>query len=172
MMVKEMMGMSPMFAEFIASKGLDFVLDNMEGKGIEQLKEMVDEWQKEQEQMKQRAMQMQEQEAQQNPAMLKAHVEMAKLQEDKEKNAAQHQVDMAKIAVEREKIHAQLSMNETSASVQLVKAQTERAVHKMDDEVKRHDQSHRHLIEALDVHHRAMETHHKIKQAPKGEKHA
>jgi hypothetical protein len=35
MMVKEMMGMSTLFAEFISEKGLPFVLDNMEGKGIE-----------------------------------------------------------------------------------------------------------------------------------------
>ena len=44
MMVKEMMGMSPLFAQFIAEKGLNFVLDNMEGRGIEQLKKMVDGW--------------------------------------------------------------------------------------------------------------------------------
>jgi hypothetical protein len=38
MMVKEMMGMSPLFGQFMAEKGLNFILDNMDGKGIEELK--------------------------------------------------------------------------------------------------------------------------------------
>jgi peptidyl-tRNA hydrolase len=60
MMVKEMMGMSPLFAQFIAEKGLNFVLDNMEGKGIDQLKEMVNGWLQEMQQQKQIAMQQQQ----------------------------------------------------------------------------------------------------------------
>ena len=43
-MVKEMMGMSPLFAQFMAEKGLPFILDNMEGKGIDDLKDLVKEW--------------------------------------------------------------------------------------------------------------------------------
>jgi hypothetical protein len=164
MMVKEMMGMSPLFAQFIAEKGLDFVLDNMEGKGIEQLKELTDEWVKEYQQQKQQAQQMQMQEAQQNPAAMKMQVDMAKLQQDAEKNKGQHEVDMAKIEVEREKIHAQILMNENSASVGLVKAQTERIVHQSDNKVKEEQMHHKHIIDALDVHHRALETRHKISQ--------
>jgi hypothetical protein len=152
-MVKDMMGMSPQFAEFISSKGLNFVLDNMEGRGIEQLKSMVDEWQQEQEKMKQQAMQMQQQEMQNNPAMVKLKVETQKLQQDAEKNKAQHIVDMEKIAVEREKIMADKEISEQQAAVQLVKAQTERIVHKADNELKHHDMSHRHLHEAIKLHH-------------------
>lgn len=153
MMVKEMMGMSPQFSQFIADKGLNFVLDNMEGKGIEQLKAMVDEWQKEQEQMKQQAMQMQQQEMQNNPAMLRLQVESQKLQQQGEKDKAQHEVDMEKIAVEREKIEADKIISQQQAAVQLVKAQTERMVHRADRDLKHHDMSHRHLKEAIDLHH-------------------
>lgn len=159
MMVKEMMGMSPQFSEFIASKGLNFVLDNMEGKGIEQLKSMVDEWQKEQEQMKQKAMQMQEQQAQANPAILKTQVEMAKLQQDGKKNEAQFHLDMEKIKVEREKIEADKIISAEQAHVQLVKAETERAVHLHDADLKSHDMSHRHLKEAVEVHHKHNHPH-------------
>lgn len=162
MMVKEMMGMSPQFSEFIASKGLNFVLDNMEGKGIEQLKSMVDEWQQEQEKMKQQVMQMQQQEAQQNPAALKMQVDMERLKMDAQKNQAQFEVDMQKIEAEKLKVNAQVHMNEINASVGLVRAQTERAVHEIDAHMKHADQAHRHLREAI-------ETHHKVNQKPKHE---
>ena len=154
MMVKEMMGMSPEFSNFIASKGLTFVLDNLEGKGIEQLKTMVQSWQQEQEKMKQHAMEMQQQQAQNDPAQMRVQVEMAKLQQDSQKNKAQFQVDMEKLAVEREKIAADKEISEQQSSVQLVKAQTERYVHKIDSEHKNYDMTHRHLKEAIDMHHK------------------
>jgi len=156
MMVKEMMGMSPLFAQFIADKGLNFVLDNMEGKGIEQLKAMVSQWQEEQMKMKQQAMQAQQQEQQNNPAILKMQVDMQKLQQEYEKDKAQFAVDMAKIQVQREEIGAKSHMNDTSAAVQLVKAQTERAVHHADVEIKRMDMKHRHLKEAIETHHKII----------------
>lgn len=153
MMVKEMMGMSPLFAQFIADKGLNFVLDNMEGKGIEQLKSMVDEWQQEQAKMKEMAMQQQQQEMQNNPAVLKQQVDMQKLQMEAKKNEAQFAVDMEKIQLEKYKTEADIHMNETGASVQLVKAMTERLAKHTDLEIKRMDMSHRHLKEAIEVHH-------------------
>lgn len=153
MMVKEMMGMSPQFADFVSSKGLNFVLDNLEGKGVEQLKALVQEWQQEQEQMKQQAQQMQMQEAQNNPAMMKIQVDMEKIKQDAQKNAAQHHVDMKEIELEEKKIKAQIHMNETSSSVQLVKAQTERIAKATDLKIKEMDISHRHLKEAIEGHH-------------------
>ncbi len=166
-MIKEVMQMSPQVAEFIGTKGINFVLDNVEGRGVEQLKQSVDEFQKEQEQMKQAAMQAQQQEQQNNPAMMKMHVDMEKLKMEAEKNQAQFDVDMQKIEAEKLKIHAQVKMNETSSSVQLVKAMTERTVHEIDAGLKRHDQAHRHLKEAIEVHHKGLETHHKISQKEK-----
>lgn len=153
MMVKEIMGMSPEFSQFIADKGLNFVLDNMEGKGLEQLKSMVQEWQQEQAKMKERAMQMQEQEMQNNPAMMKMQLDAQKLKFDAQKAEAQHVVDMEKIAVEREKIAADKIMNERQSMVQIVKAKTEREVHMVDRDMKHHDMSHKHLMDAIDLHH-------------------
>lgn len=168
-MIKEMSSMVPGFSDFIGSKGINFVLDNMDGRNIEQLKAMVDEWKQEQEQMKQAAIQAQQQEAQQNPAMIKAQVDMQKLQLEAKKNEAQFAVDMEKIKLEREANLAKVHMNETSSAVQLVKAQTERIVHKTDAELKHADMSHRHLKEAIETHHKALETHHKISQKPSNE---
>lgn len=136
LMVKELMGMSPEFANFINSKGLNFVLENMDGKGIDQLKSMVDEWQKEQAQMKQQAQEMQQHEMQNNPAMLKQQVDIQKLQMEKEKNEMSFEVDMAKLQND-------LKINEQTSGVQLVKALAEK--HKANAEVE---------IKKLDLHHK------------------
>ena len=161
-MVKEVMQMSPEFSNFIGTKGINFILDNVEGRGVEQLKQQVDEFIKEQEQMKQQAMQMQQQEAQNNPAMMKLQVDMQKIQHEKEKDKAQFVVDMEKIEAEKMKIRADMEINAKSADVQVFKALTERAVHHADMAFKHKDMDHRHLKEAL-------ETHHKITQKPRHE---
>ena len=148
MMVKEMMGMSQEFAQFIASKGLSFVLDNMEGKGIEQLKAMVKDWQAEQEQMKQKAMQMQEQEVMNNPAAMKMQVDMARLDHDREKDAAQHVIEMKKLELEQKKVDADIRISDEQAKVQLVKAHTEHYKIDSDLKMKHIDMEHRHKNES------------------------
>ena len=145
MMVKEMMGMSPLFAQFIAEKGLNFVLDNLEGKGVEQLKELTEEWLQEYQQEKQAAMQAQ----QQNPAMIKAQVDMAKVQQKGQVDQAKLQLDMAKLNQAQEKVMADLHLGQQSSNVQLVKAQTERFAKSADIKLKHMDISHKHHIEYL-----------------------
>lgn len=164
MMVKEMMGMSPQFSEFIASKGLNFVLDNMEGKGIEQLKAMVDDWQKEQDRLKQQALQMQQQEQMNNPALLKMQVDMQKLSHEKEKNEAQFLVDMEKIQAEKIKTLADIEMNQEAGKVQVFKAFTERQVHETDKLLKHHDMKFRHLKDAIEMHHRHIKNDNEVRE--------
>jgi len=165
MMVKEMMGMSPIFAQFIAEKGLPFVLDNMEGKGVDELKKLVDGWLQEMQQQKQMAMQQQQQEMQNNPVVMKTQVEMAKLAQQKESDARQHQIDMQKLELEEVKIHADLKMSHESNNVDLVRAQTERYGKQMDYKIKAMDQDHTHLKEALE-HGIAFEAHRKAMREP------
>jgi hypothetical protein len=55
--------------------------------------------------------------------------------------------------MEKYKTEADIHMNETGASVQLVKAMTEKFAKHTDLEIKRMDMSHRHLKEAIEVHH-------------------
>lgn len=149
-MVKEMMGMSPIFAQFIAEKGLNFVLDNMEGKGIEQLKELVGEWLQQYEQEKQQAMQAQ----QQNPAAMKAQIDAAKLQHEQQKSQQQFQIDIAKLQHDNQKIMADIELGKQSQATQLVKAMTERFSKEVDLEIKNRDMHHRHIKEALETHHK------------------
>lgn len=164
MMVKEMMGMSPLFAQFIAEKGLNFVLDNMEGRGIEQLKTMVDGWLKEMQEQKQMAMQAQQAEQQNNPAMMKVQIEAKKLQQDDIKNQREFMVDMKELELKERKIMADLKMSEDEDSVELVKAQTERFGKQVDLQMKHIDMGHRHLKESIETHHKGVELHHKISQ--------
>jgi hypothetical protein len=156
MMVKEMMGMSPLFSQFMAEKGLNFILDNMEGKGIEELKALTKEWVDQYQQEKQQAMQAQQQQAQQNPAAMKMQLDMAKMQQGQQKDQMKFQLDMAKLDQDEKKIMADLHLGKESANVQLVKALTERFAKQVDLELRGHDQKHRHGKEAI-------ETHHKIK---------
>jgi hypothetical protein len=159
MMVKEIMGMSPLFAQFMAEKGLNFILDNMEGKGVEELKSLTNEWVQQYEQEKAQAMQAQQQQASQNPAAMKAQIDMAKLQQQSQKDQIKLQVDMAKLQQDQEKVMADLHLGKESANVQLVKAMTERFAKRVDLELKTHDMQHRHKKEAIETHHKVSKKH-------------
>ena len=161
MMVKEMMGMSPLFAQFIAEKGLNFVLDNMDGKGIEELKALTNEWVQQYQQEKQQAQQA----AQQNPAAMKMQLDSAKLQQQSQKNQMDFQLDMAKLQQDQQKVMADLHLGKESANVQLVKAMTERFSKKVDLELKHHDMKHRHMKEAIETHHKVRESHDQHRRA-------
>lgn len=140
MMVKEMMGMSPLFQQFMAEKGLPFILDNMEGRGIEELKKLTNEWTQEYEQQKQQAMQQQ----QNDPSVLLAQVKSQELQQKAQKDQAQFAVDMAKIEVERQKVIVDANTKESSNAVQTLKAETERYAKNADLAIKHMDVTNRH----------------------------
>lgn len=153
MMVKEMMGMSPLFAQFIAEKGLSFVLDNMEGKGIEQLKSMTEGWLQEMQKQKEMAMQQQQSEMQNNPVMVKAQVEMQKLQHEKTKDDREFQVDMKELELKERKILADLKMDFDDNQVKKLKANTERFAKEVDLKLQHKDMAHRHTKELFETHH-------------------
>jgi hypothetical protein len=151
MMVKEMMGMSPLFSQFMAEKGLNFILDNMEGRGIEELKLLTKEWVEQYEQEKQAAQQAQQQ---QNPQAMKAQIDMAKLQMQQGQADKRFQVDMAKLQQDERKVIADLHLGQESSNVQIVKAMTERFAKQVDLEIKGRDMHHRHIKDAFELHHR------------------
>jgi len=160
MMVKEIMGMSPLFGQFMAEKGLNFILDNMEGKGVEELKDLTDGWLKQYEQEKQQAMQA----ANQNPAAMKAQVDMQKMQMQAQENQQKMMLEQAKLQHEEKKLEVNLKLGEQSSTVQLVKAQTERFAKQVDLKIKSHDMRHRHVKEALELHHKVHSTKNESRQ--------
>lgn len=131
MMVQQLMQTSQVFAQFINEKGLDFLLDNMEGRSIEQLKLEVDQWQKELQQQKQMAMQQQQAEMQNNPAVMRNQIDMQKLQLESQKMDKQHMVDMLKLEVEHNKIDADLHMSHEKDKMELHKVELDHH-HKME----------------------------------------
>lgn len=150
MMVKEMMGMSPLFSQFIAEKGLKFVLDNMEGKGVEQLKALTDEWLQQYQQEKAAAQAAQNQ----NPAVIKSQIDMKKLQQQEAKHQQDFAIDMARLQQDQQKVIADMRLGQQSANVQIVKAMTERFAKQIDLEIKRHDMHHKHAKERFEAHHK------------------
>ena len=161
MMVKEIMGMSPLFSQFMAEKGLNFILDNMEGKGIEELKALTGEWVQQYQQEKAQAQQA----AQQNPAAMKAQIDMAKLQQQQQKSQMDFQIDMAKLQQDQQKMVADLHLGKESANVQLVKALTERFAKQVDLRIKHADMQHRHMKESIETHHKVRQSHDKHSRA-------
>jgi hypothetical protein len=155
MMVKEIMGMSPLVAQFMAEKGLNFILDNMEGKGVEELKSLINEWVQQYQQEKKQAQEAQ----QQNPAAMKAQTDAAKLQFEQQKAQAQFQIDMAKLQQAEQKVTADLQLGQQSSSVQVLKAMTERFAKQVDYSLKHKDMGHKHIKEALETHHKIRQSH-------------
>jgi len=161
MMIKEIMGMSPLFSQFMAEKGLNFILDNMDGKGIEELKALTGEWVQQYQQEKAQAQQA----AQQNPAAMKAQIDMAKLQQQQQKSQMDFQIDMAKLQQDQQKVMADLHLGKESSNVQLVKALTERFAKQVDLRIKHADMQHRHMKESIETHHKVRQSHDKHNRA-------
>lgn len=160
MMIKEMMGMSPLFSQFMAEKGLNFILDNMDGKGIEELKAMTNEWVTQYQQEKAQAQAMQQQASQQNPAMMRAQLDAQKLQAQQQKAAQDFQLDLAKLQHDQQKLMTDLHLGRESANVQLVKALTEKFAKQVDLEIKRQDMHHRHSKDVFEANHKLHNRHH------------
>ena len=118
-MVKDIMGMSPVFTEFMSEKGLHFILDNMDGKGIEELKSLTSEWTEELNQRRQEAAE------QPNPMQTQVENERSKIEQEKQKNDMNFQVDMAKVQQSGQELEAKIAMQRQSNSMQLIKAMTE-----------------------------------------------
>lgn len=160
-MLKEAASMSPLFGQFMAEKGIGFILDNMEGRGIEQLKSMVSDWTKEMQQQKQAAMQAQMQQGQNNPQMMKNQIDMQKLQMEGMKSEKQFQLDMAQLELDEKKILADLAMTDSQNDVQRVKAETERFAKQTDIQLKKMDMRHNHYHDNVDKKLRHKDMQHK-----------
>ncbi len=144
---------SPLFAQFMNEKGLPVLLDNIEIRGIDQLKEMVEEWQQEMQQQKQMAMQQQQQEMQNNPAVIKNQLQAQKLQMDMQKNQSTFALDMQKMKLDQQKLLTDALIAHNNNQVQLIKAQTERFAKQVDQRLAHHDMRHRHHKEVYELKH-------------------
>ncbi len=101
----QLMQTSEAFANFINTKGLGILLDNIEIRGIDGLRQEAAQYMQEVQQQQQQAQQMAMQQAQQqlDPKQvmaMQAQAEMAKVAQKKEAVATQAQVDLIKISTD------------------------------------------------------------------------
>lgn len=151
-----LMQASQQFSQFMNEKGLPFLLDNLDIKGIDQIKAVSQEWIEEQKQKQQMAMQMQQQTMMNNPAVVKNQIEMKKLEQDSQKSQVQFQLDMARLKSDQNKVLYDLQQSREQNEVQILKANTEKFAKEVELELK-HKQ---HELNSEDQHHRhAKELH-------------
>lgn len=156
MQITKFMQISPKFNSFMEDH-LDILLDNMEFRGMDALKQEFDQW-NQQQQMKQA--QMAQQQMMMNPAIMKNQIETQKLQQESQKSQMQFQIDLADLKHEQNRLIADIEQSQSEQQVQMIKAQTERFAKSVDLEIqhKKHnmahkDQVHRHAIDTLNMHH-------------------
>jgi hypothetical protein len=143
----------PQFGAFINAKGLPYILDNLEIKNIDQLKELAQQWTKEQAQAQAQAMQN-------NPIMKKIQLAESKLQLDATKEQNEFAVEKEKASIERQyanndTMKIMVDMNETKEdrAVEMMKAQAEKDSDEKDLAIKTADLHHKHAKETLETLH-------------------
>lgn len=151
---------SPIFAQFINAKGLKILLDNFEINGIDQLKELADQFMMEMEQQQKQQAQMQQQEMQNNPMMIKAQNERMKMQMDAQQDQVSNQLEAAKIGVSKQqadtdfmKVLGEMQSAKAEHQASIVKAQAEETRAAVDLAIKHADMSHSHVMDKAQFSH-------------------
>ena len=104
-----------------------------------------------------------------NPAIMKVQLEAQKLQQDKIKSEREFMVDMKELEFKEKEVLAKLKMDHDDNQIKRLKADTERFAKQVDLRLKHKDMGHRHLKEAIETHHKGLETKHKISQPSQGQ---
>ena len=156
---------SPLFAQFMNERGLGVLLDNIEIRGIDQLKMMVEDWEEELKKQKAMAMQQQQQEMANNPMVVKNQIEMAKLQQKGQEmqqkaqlNQGQFQIDLEQLKQDQLKVLADITIAKENSMTQRIKAEAERFSKQVELALQRKDMKHRHFKEAIELHHTVHKT--------------
>jgi len=180
----QLMQTSEAFAAFINTKGLGILLDNIEIRGIDGLRQAAGEFMKETEQRQAQAQQMAQQEAQQqiDPKQLmamQAQAEMAKVKQKTDARQQETQVQLVKIATDdavKNKM-ADIEMLKVMADIDGAGVDQALKQEKVDAENSRtavemavNVSSHHHDIANADRDHELKKTEAKAKKTSKGDK--
>ena len=164
----------PIFGQFMNSKGLKVLIDNLEIHGEEKLKELADSFMQEMaEQQKQQA-QMQQEQMQNNPMVIKAKTEQAKVQLEAQQNQVENQIKGAEIAIEKQQADTDFLrvLNEMhSAKAQMIatqmKAHAEETRAAVDLAIKHADMKHSHGMDHKEHSLSIAQLQHEMEQAKK-----
>lgn len=156
-----LMKASPQFAQFMSEAGLDILLDNMDFRGIDIIKEKVKEWEKQQAEIKKKMMnQPQPQMIAAQAAQMQAQTGAMKAQSDAQVAQAEVQVKAEQVLVDKSKVDndrleillkAGESHDKMVTGVAKAHAEEERAA--ADLGMKVHDQLHQHSKDVLEMVH-------------------
>lgn len=151
---------SPIFGQFINAKGLKVILDNFEVNGLEQLKELADEFMKEMAEQQKQQQQMQQQEMQNNPMMIKAQNERMKIQLDAKQDEAETQIKTGQLAISKQQADTDFlrvlnEMHDAKAQnvATMAKAHAEETRAAVDLAIKHADMKHKHVMDKASFHH-------------------
>ena len=173
-----LMQASEQFAAFMNSEeGLPILLKNLTIHGADEIQEAVPIFMMKQKQMQQQQMQMQQQMMQNDPRMIKAQADVAKVQNERqeimmknEQNQFDRQIKVAELALEQERVQNEAIMveheaqrEEVNAAVQREKAQAEIVSHSLDAAAKIASIKHKERMDEHDSIRKSVELHHKIK---------
>lgn len=143
--ITALMKASPLFAQFMNTEGLPVLLDNLEIRGIDQLKGMTEEYLNEMKQKQEQA------KKQPNPDTMKLQLEQAKLAQNAKQDQVSNQIKVGQLAVDKQKddterLKAMATMQESRENrlVQMEKSQTERIGKAVEYAAKAADMSHQH----------------------------
>lgn len=153
-MVTNLMRVAPNLQQFFGStpEGLNYILDNLDGKNIDALKKQIDGWVNQQQQMMQ-------QQQKNNPEMMKVQMEQQKMQMEQQKMQFQNQFDMQKIQLEKEKLEMQhriemlkleVAHNKIDADLHMSARKDHMEIEK--EKIAHHDRSINTLLKAEDQH--------------------
>lgn len=149
---------SPGFAKFIESKGLKVILDNFDIRGIDMLKELAEEYQKEQAQMQHQAMQqqqqMQHQMLQNNPKIMDQHTKAFSAQSDAALREKELELQEQELEIKKQSLQAELQSTLVKAHAEEVRAQSEDIRSNAKLRMEHLDLTHRHGKDVVEMAHK------------------
>lgn len=157
--IVSMMQSSQLFAQFMNQEGLEILVDNLEIRGADQLKEMAQRFMQKLQAQQEAAAKAQAQ--QPNPLAMRMQLEQQKfahnVQQDEivnQQKAAELAIDQQQADSERMRLLAELQEQKMNSVVQLEKAQTEKYSRSVDLALKDAELRHRHALETAELHHK------------------
>lgn len=151
---------------FTSEKGLNILCKNLKIHGADNLEEAVEEFMQLQQQEQQQMMQMQQQQMMQNPMMIRAQADMAKVQQQAQQSQFDNQIQVAKLSIEKEladakiiESEAKVSQAQIDSAVRLEESNTSRVDHSLDAATKLAEIKSREHMDNLETHRLAHEIH-------------
>jgi hypothetical protein len=149
-----MMQASPLFAQFMNTEGLSILLDNLEIRGIDQLKVLAQQF------AQKMQAQQQAQQNQPNPAMIKLQQEQQKMAQAQQQNQIDNSLRAGEVAndseanqIKKMQVVLQAQQQNSDIAAQMQKANAENFKSAVDMALKTGDQRHRHSKETVELAH-------------------